>query len=170
MEQPISMSSPLSAAQVPVDPSVESPIFEEMASAWFRDNWDVGPAGQSEARLVKGPEVPAPPLPPDGWGDSDGWSTGEPLLMPFVEQPPSELTPAGLPKRQRGSQLIPGGAHASGAETPVAVSAPSRTPEQIRGRLASYQQGVRQGRQARHRAPDPAGVPMNGQELSEEAQ
>jgi hypothetical protein len=29
---------------------------------------------------------------------------------------------------------------------------PTRSAEQVRGRLASYQQGVRQGRQNRHRA------------------
>jgi signal transduction histidine kinase len=166
-------SQALSAPAVPYDPSAESPIFAEMASAWFRDDRETA---QGPGRLVKGPEVPAPPLPPDGWGEDDGWSTGEPLLTPFVEEQSSELTTAGLPKRQRGSRLIPGGAHAANAGNPESPATPAatprnRTPEQIRGRLASYQQGVQQGRAARHRKPDPAAVPeTNGQDIIEEAQ
>ncbi|MDQ2710363.1 MAG: hypothetical protein M3Z25_23300 [Actinomycetota bacterium] len=168
------LEAPLPASQAPSDPTGESPIFEELASAWFRDNWEVplSGSGANGARLVPAPEVPAPPLPPEpagGWGEDDGWNTGGQSLQPFVEVPSAELTSAGLPLRRRGSQLIPGGgASSSDAEAPAGISVPTRNADQVRGRLASYQQGVREGRQHRHRA-DPANLPDTSQDLSEEA-
>jgi hypothetical protein len=169
---PVEASIPPVAPQIPParteDQTGESPIFEEMASAWFRENWEA-PPNPNEARLAPGPEVPAPPLPPTD-GDGDGWDSGEPVLTPFTSVEPSELTSAGLPKRRRGSQLIPGGPgprhaprSAGPAETPspFEASVPVRSAERVRGRLASYQQGVRQGRQSRHRAPEPDDVRTN---------
>ncbi|MBV9312813.1 MAG: nitrate- and nitrite sensing domain-containing protein [Pseudonocardia sp.] len=165
----------------------ESPIFEEMASAWFRDNWETpsrsqppSDAAASEARvgLTPGvpPEVPEPHVPPESllsWGgenqggDNDAdergdglddfgpsWDSGEQLLQPMPETAPSELTSAGLPKRQPRSQLIPSSS-SNPEQSASPVSVPSRNAEQVRGRLASYQQGVRQGRQNRLRT-DPA--------------
>jgi hypothetical protein len=117
----------------------DSPIFEEMASAWFRENLEFDQDRDS----------------PSPGAGATAWSAGEPLLRPMPEPGESaELTPAGLPKRRPRSQLIPGSA--GGADsTPAGV--PVRSPEQVRGRLASYQQGVRQGRASRHRRSDTAG-------------
>jgi hypothetical protein len=56
-------------------------------------------------------------------------------------------TSAGLPKRRPRSNLIPN--QGRPAEQPVGI--PARSAEQVRGRLASYQQGVRQGRESRVR-------------------
>ena len=56
----------------------------------------------------------------------------------------AEITAMGLPRRQPRALLVPGAA--GGAEP---ASAPVRSAESIRGRLASYQQGIREGRQTR---------------------
>jgi signal transduction histidine kinase len=87
--------------------------------------------------------APDNPRPADAqdWGDADeGWRAAEALAMPMN----AELTPVGLPRRQPRALLVPG---AAGAAQPT--SAPVRSAESIRGRLASYQQGIREGRQAR---------------------
>jgi hypothetical protein len=70
---------------------------------------------------------------------------------------PDELTAAGLPKRRPRARLIPGSA-GSAVLAPAVTSA--RSAETIRGRLASYQQGVRQGRETRLRNVDPADNPQ----------
>jgi len=62
----------------------------------------------------------------------------------------AELTATGLPRRQPRALLVPGAAGAAEpAEPAEPTSAPVRSAESIRGRLASYQQGIREGRQAR---------------------
>jgi len=129
-----------------------SPIFEEMASAWFRENWAANQgkgAGSAEpARKRSRSEAHAGD---HGRGKADadgGWDAGE-LLRPMPEPVDSgEVTIAGLPKRQPRSQLIPGGSSEQGSEP---ANVPARSAEQVRGRLSSYQQGVRQGRESRHR-------------------
>jgi len=117
-----------------------SPIFEAMASAWFRENWEVG-ARKGGGATGLGRDEPADP--------GAGWSGDESTLQPAPEPVRSELTTAGLPKRQPRSNLIPGGPSEDGGGTPPGI--PARSAEQVRGRLASYQQGVRQGRESRHR-------------------
>jgi hypothetical protein len=62
---------------------------------------------------------------------------------------PAELTAAGLPKRRPRARLVPGSA--TGPSMPSSPASPSRSAESVRGRLASYQQGVRQGRESRLR-------------------
>jgi hypothetical protein len=56
---------------------------------------------------------------------------------------PSTFTAAGLPRRRRGEQLLPGS-----AGVPAAPSGPrpERDPDDVRGRLSSFQQGIRRGR------------------------
>jgi hypothetical protein len=76
------------------------------------------------------------------WGAADdGWRAAEALAMPVS----AEVTAMGLPRRQPRALLVPG---AVGGTEP-ATSAPVRSAESIRGRLSSYQQGVREGREAR---------------------
>jgi hypothetical protein len=89
---------------------------------------------------AEAPDNPRPAGAQD-WGAADeGWRAAEALAMPMN----AELTPMGLPRRQPRALLVPG---AAGAAQPT--SAPVRSAESIRGRLASYQQGIREGRQAR---------------------
>ena len=144
-------------------PGSESPIFEEMASAWFRENWEPDrPGDQSDVPPVRAGQGPDGGYSGNGdgagRGDAGGgqgdWNAGEPLLRPMPETAaPVELTGAGLPRRQRGSQLIPGGSKEQNGVPPA--NFPARSAEQVRGRLASYQQGVRQGRESRHRREEP---------------
>ncbi|MEV4188159.1 hypothetical protein AB0J28_42660, partial [Streptosporangium canum] len=51
------------------------------------------------------------------------------------------ITSAGLPKRTPRANLVPGAA-AGVPSTPM----PSLSPERVRSRLSSFQQGVRRGR------------------------
>jgi len=92
------------------------------------------------------------------WGTADeGWRAARALAMPVS----AELTSRGLPRRQPRALLVPGAV--GGAES--ATSAPARSAESIRGRLASYQQGVREGRQARRNLEMQAdGSPQQGGE------
>jgi hypothetical protein len=64
-----------------------------------------------------------------------------------------ELTSAGLPKRRPRARLVPGSA---GSAVLAPLGTPSRSAESIRGRLSSYQQGVRLGRESRLRGDDEA--------------
>jgi len=122
----------------------ESPIFEEMASAWFRENLQADQAVGSEAASGRSRSAGS------GRGESGAWEGAEPLLRPMPESAESnELTTAGLPKRRPRSNLIPGSS--GGDDDGVPANVPPRNAEQVRGRLASYQQGVRQGRESKHR-------------------
>lgn len=179
------------------DMGATTPIFEEIASAWFRSNRKVpvdwatdqsggmGP-GNAAAKAERGadgasapfagPPRPAPApapapkpapkpaprpvpvaepkpaptfAPPAAESDNDfasaaddGWRAASGM----ESERPDELTAAGLPKRRPRARLIPGSA-GSAVLAPPAISA--RSAETIRGRLASYQQGVRQGRARR---------------------
>ncbi len=79
--------------------------------------------------------------PAQDWGAADdGWRAAEALAMPVS----AEITAMGLPRRQPRALLVPG---AAGGPEPA--SAPVRSAESIRGRLASYQQGIREGRLTR---------------------
>lgn len=57
---------------------------------------------------------------------------------------PTSYTAAGLPRRQRGERLLPGSAAPEGQAEPRRRL--PRDPADVRGRLASFQQGVRRGR------------------------
>ena len=70
---------------------------------------------------------------------------------------PSSYTDTGLPRRRRGEKLLPGS-----ASRPESVPGPrtERDPETVRGRLSSFQQGVRRGRHQSMRPTD--GQPADG--------
>jgi hypothetical protein len=98
----------------------------------------------------------------NGAGDSwqtpadEGWQRAEALLAPV-----SETTTAGLPKRVPKAHLVPGSAaprpEPSGTSgtsgsgrgrqaTTAPPSLPPRTADAVRGRMSSFQQGLRRGR------------------------
>ncbi|MGH3719882.1 MAG: nitrate- and nitrite sensing domain-containing protein [Pseudonocardiaceae bacterium] len=94
------------------------------------------------------------------WGAADeGWRAAEVLAMPVS----AEVTDMGLPRRQPRALLVPGSA--GGAQP---ASAPVRSAESIRGRLASYQQGIHEGRQARRSLDQEAGGSSPEQQDGEE--
>ncbi|MGN9838654.1 nitrate- and nitrite sensing domain-containing protein [Nonomuraea sp. H19] len=74
------------------------------------------------------------------WSSSSdqGWQAAD----ASVEPTQGGLTDSGLPKRTPRANLVPGTANPK----PPPAPAPSLSPDQLRNRLASYQQGVRKGR------------------------
>jgi hypothetical protein len=60
------------------------------------------------------------------------------------------LTTAGLPKRVPKAHLVPGSAapREETPENPGLPPLPPRSAEAVRGRMSSFQQGVRRGRHA----------------------
>jgi signal transduction histidine kinase len=92
---------------------------------------------------------------PTAWtspGD-DGWIAARALLE---EKTPDTTTTAGLPKRVPKAHLVPGSAaprHEAqepgpGDDGPMSPHLPPRTADAVRGRMSSFQQGVRRGRHA----------------------
>ncbi|WP_028929640.1 sensor histidine kinase [Pseudonocardia asaccharolytica] len=159
-----------------------TPIFEEIASAWFRSNrplpvnWETAQPGATPTPPPPAPTSPpaspaARPAPPAGAAGpqapapgpgasfvtaaDDGWRAAEDTATPAVGR--NELTAAGLPKRRPRARLVPGSA--AGSAVLAASSSPTRTAEAVRGRLASYQQGVRQGREVMLRRQGESGEP-----------
>ena len=110
-----------------------------------RDSTRTGgsPAGGSDAPSAGGPGA--------AWqspGDA-GWRAAEAAKKPVA----AGLTPKGLPKRVPRTNLVPGSADGTGAAKASAPPIPERSAEAVRSRLASFHQGLRQGRDA---AADPS--------------
>jgi len=108
------------------------PIFESVESDWFRR----GRTGTDWTATVPGP-VPGSA----GWlSPADaGWQAAEVALAPVS----SGTTSSGLPRRVPRANLVPGG-----VTTVAPALTASRTAEQVRQRLASFQQGISDGRAA----------------------
>src|SRR6266511_4400722 len=116
---------------------VRLPIFEAARSDWF------GPGPPPDGIQVPMPPPVAAPAPGDG-PTSDEAAVGP--LGPPLGPPPR--TDAGLPLRVPRARLAPGLSGTSprgGGEADETVSA--RSPDDIRQRLSSYQQGFERGRQ-----------------------
>ncbi|MGP3954715.1 nitrate- and nitrite sensing domain-containing protein [Nonomuraea sp. 3N208] len=94
------------------------PIFAAVESAWFgRDkSWSSTKA-------------------------DEGWSAAEAVVEPVR----GESTSAGLPKRVPKANLVPGSADTSSAPKGV-TPMPSVSPDRVRNRLSSFQQGFRAAR------------------------
>ncbi|GAA4708613.1 hypothetical protein GCM10023215_57570 [Pseudonocardia yuanmonensis] len=148
-----------------------TPIFEEIASAWFRSNRSVpvrwtdaeeeGAQGAAATPASGDPlRADRPAGGPGGFATAadEGWRVADATAAATAaetERGASETTEAGLPKRRPRARLVPGSAAGSAVLAPP--SGPARNAEAIRGRLASYQQGVRQGRESRLRRQSAAG-------------
>ena len=152
----------------PVDVTETTPIFAEIASAWFASDrpmpvdWELGerpgddlvpanaPVPAGRPGLLDGPEfaMPAPSTEPPGQAFASSADEGWRAASGAAAERPDELTAAGLPKRRPRARLVPGSA---GSAVLAAPASPTRSAESVRGRLASYQQGVRQGREIRLR-------------------
>jgi anti-sigma regulatory factor (Ser/Thr protein kinase) len=106
----------------------------------------ITPAPEPQQQPQSQPQQAQPPAPAEHEFASmadEGWRAAS-----AVEERPDELTAAGLPKRRPRARLVPGSAGSSVLAPPAGST---RSAESIRGRLASYQQGVRQGRESRVR-------------------
>ncbi|WP_233574123.1 sensor histidine kinase [Amycolatopsis panacis] len=73
------------------------------------------------------------------FGSDEGWRTVDAVS----QSAPASFTSAGLPRRRRGEQLLPGSAPPPSGVVP---SRPSRDAHDVRGRLSSFQQGIQRGR------------------------
>jgi len=115
---------------------------------------------QAPERAVPEPVAEAPSSLEFASAADAGWQAAQ-ALDSGAKDEPEELTAAGLPKRKPRARLIP--SSASAAAAPTQAGAPPRTADAVRGRLASYQEGVRQGREQRlRRGPDHAGATTGG--------
>ncbi|WP_327086848.1 nitrate- and nitrite sensing domain-containing protein [Nonomuraea sp. NBC_01738] len=97
------------------------PIFASVESAWFDHNETGATWGSSKADA--------------------GWSAAEAVREPVRDKP----TAAGLPKRVPKANLVPGSADTSSAPKGVAPM-PAVSPDRVRSRLSSFQQGFRAAR------------------------
>jgi hypothetical protein len=158
----------------PIDDRYATPIFEAIASAWFREgDAEPGGSGRPEDRGT-GAGAPDWETPQD-----DEWRAAAARAARSDEPEPSAPTTAtGLPRRRPGNQLVPPprstGSRNSGSQNIGSQNSPSkdsgspdggslnggsqnsgpaeRVPDRVRERLSTYQRGLREGR---HRAgPD----------------
>jgi hypothetical protein len=107
--------------------AVGTPIFEAVASAWFRD----------DDRAPRGDDWTSP-------GDLEWRAAAARATRADVP----DTTASGLPRRSPGDRLVPPPRSAQ----PTSPPPDDRVPERVRDRLATYQRGLQQGR---HRAADP---------------
>jgi signal transduction histidine kinase len=140
-EAPVTREVPAAPAAVGAAPLLRRQPGRALAES------ESGDAGKLRSRVqpVSAPEPTRPAgAPTADWGTADdGWRAAEALAMPVS----AELTATGLPRRQPRALLVPGAAGTAEPTEPTSV--PVRSAESIRGRLASYQQGIREGRQKR---------------------
>ncbi|WP_037356271.1 sensor histidine kinase [Amycolatopsis orientalis] len=150
---------PPSAAETTIE---NTPIFDEMLSAWFRSPAQPSSGGSSAPASGKAAAEPEAEQEQQqrNWdfASDENWRTVQALSQ--VE--PTAFTKSGLPRRRRGEQLMPGSATpepaAPAAET-QGSDLPVRDPADVRGRLNSFQRGVTRGRQeVRGAVPETTGT------------
>ncbi|MFB4265782.1 nitrate- and nitrite sensing domain-containing protein [Nonomuraea sp. GTA35] len=126
------------------------PIFASVESAWFRR--PQGEAGQQRAGAEEpgGESGPAQAVPSgeEAWRTAAdaGWQAAAKASEPSL----GGITAAGLPKRTPKANLVPGTASqpAQPQQQPQRQAPmPPVSADRMRSRMASYQQGVRRGRQ-----------------------
>ncbi|WP_283134213.1 sensor histidine kinase [Rhizohabitans arisaemae] len=158
---PVVRSSPMDQAEEFL------PIFAAVESDWFRraDRRDGTKPAEQEPR-----KEPVRPVVEDaasvgrdtgGWRSSPtdvGWQAAQAAQEPTL----GGTTSAGLPKRVPRANLVPGTADLSGG-SPVPLPQPVLSPERVRNRLSSFQQGVRQGRAAVRGGPHEEDAPHGDQ-------
>jgi hypothetical protein len=128
-------------SQVTVPPSVSPaqdqrlPIFDSLESDWFRRS------GKSLSQSsTTGSDTGTPS---GGWTSpaDEGWRAAQVVASPTA----AETTTAGLPRRVPRANLVPGSV---GAGESTEAAPPSRSAEDVRSRMASFQRGVREARAA----------------------
>lgn len=145
---PVVRSSPLEAEDEFL------PIFAAVESDWFkRVEPTQAPESGAESKLAEVKEWSSP-------ADA-GWQAAQAASEPAR----GGVTSSGLPKRVPKANLVPGSAD---SVLPTAAAAPAPpapipvlSPDRVRSRLSSFQQGVRQGRAAaRGELNESQGYPM----------
>ncbi|MFG1641466.1 nitrate- and nitrite sensing domain-containing protein [Amycolatopsis sp. NPDC049252] len=156
------------------DRSETTPIFDEMLSAWFREDKpaekpaaDKAPApavAEEESAAEEAVPEEEPAAEPEGRSWDFASDEEFRTVQAVTKAEPTAFTDAGLPRRRRGEQLMPGSATSSPpalSPAPARSDLPVRDPADVRGRLSSFQQGVTRGREeARQAAAASAGSPQ----------
>ncbi|WP_245886094.1 sensor histidine kinase [Umezawaea tangerina] len=117
-------------------------------AAPVREPEPVAEAVVEQVEEQEAPQMQAEPTAESAWQSpaDEGWSAAQALLS----KTPDAKTQAGLPKRVPKAQLVPGSAAPKipSAQQSQRPPLPPRSPDAIRGRMSSLQQGVRRGRHA----------------------
>ncbi|WP_160150252.1 nitrate- and nitrite sensing domain-containing protein [Nonomuraea solani] len=130
----------------PLEPEREEflPIFAAVESAWFRKPEEPGRHAANGGEATPAQAVPSGE---EAWRTAAdaGWQAAAAASDPSL----GGITAAGLPKRTPKANLVPGTASQSAqAQQPQRQTpAPPVSADRMRNRMASYQQGVRRGRQ-----------------------
>jgi hypothetical protein len=121
----------------PIDDRYATPIFEAIASAWFREDASGGEPGRSTPLDWQTPQD-------DEWREAAARAARS-------EPAPTTTTSTGLPRRRPGSQLVPPprSTMQNGQNGQSSGPTAERVPDRVRDRLSTYQRGLREGR---HRA------------------
>ncbi|WP_246367746.1 sensor histidine kinase [Kibdelosporangium persicum] len=105
-------------------------------------------APQPEPQPQPEPEPAAPAHAAWQSPGDEGWQAAQAL----AKKAPEVVTSAGLPKRVPKAQLIPGSAPSrptsTQQQTQRSPALPPRSADAVRGRMSSFQQGIRRGRHA----------------------
>ncbi|MFD9891065.1 nitrate- and nitrite sensing domain-containing protein [Amycolatopsis sp. NPDC059027] len=149
------------AAQTPASrtPASRTPAAQPGAEAPAVQQPVETPAAEvPQPPLVEPLEQPRPEVPATAvadrtadaawsFGSDEGWRSAQSVS----QSTPSAFTSAGLPRRRRGEQLLPGSvAPLAGGSNPR----PQRDAHDVRGRLSSFQQGIQRGRHHNARAAE----------------
>ncbi|GAB3584486.1 nitrate- and nitrite sensing domain-containing protein [Amycolatopsis endophytica] len=132
-----------------------TPIFDETLSAWFRSD-DPPPAKTTGSSSESTSDETAGGKATSGWDFAADESFRAVQARSQVE--PKSFTDAGLPKRRRGEQLLPGSANGDAAAPAPKRELPTRDPADVRGRLSSFQHGVNRARHAKRAETAPEGA------------
>jgi hypothetical protein len=133
----------------PIDDRYATPIFEAIASAWFREDEAGGGTGRSDALDWKTPQD-------DEWREAAARAARS-------DEPAPSTTSSGLPRRQPGNQLVPPprSSERNGQNGTRPAAPAERAPDRVRDRLSTYQRGLREGR---HRAVGSDGAPEESED------
>ncbi|GAA4595381.1 hypothetical protein GCM10023194_64690 [Planotetraspora phitsanulokensis] len=125
------------------------PIFAAVESDWFKKvDTQVEKTDSDDQAETKAWSSPA----------DAGWQAAKAASEPAL----GGVTASGLPKRVPKANLVPGSATGSAPESavaPVTSPPPALSPDRVRSRLSSFQQGVRQARAAKGNANEEMGYP-----------
>ena len=126
------------------------PIFDSLESDWFRRSGTTHATTQAAASGTGTGTGEEP-----AWHSSpadEGWRAAETVAAPST----GDTTTAGLPRRVPRANLVPGSVGEPGAAPDDSSGgAPSRSAEEVRNRLASFQRGVREARASAPKTEEP---------------
>jgi signal transduction histidine kinase len=154
-EAPVARHEPPAAPSRPVPPPPAPPVHVEATNGntphvEYADHAEPA-AVEPEPEPLPEPEPVEEPSRASAWqspGD-EGWQAAQALTK---KKAPAVTTSAGLPKRVPKAQLIPGSAPSRPSSSQQSAqrspALPPRSADAVRGRMSSFQQGIRRGRHA----------------------